>query len=172
MSLRSPRSWGLQPWLVVLGAAVLGAACGVLWEWLWEPPMGTVMNGTLHLDGSGLRSAFAGTGSYVLIAAVAGLLLGVVVAMLPSRDEVVTLVALVVGSVLAGWLMMVVGHALGPPDPAPRAAQLADLERLPADLEAPGSAWVAFPGGALAGSLVVWWTVPRGSGSRGADSVR
>lgn len=172
MSLRSPRTWGLQPWLVVLGAALLGVACGVLWEWLWEPPMGTVMNGTLHLDGAGLRSAFAGTGSYVLIAVVAGLLLGAVVAVLPSRDEVVTLLALLVGSVLAGWLMMVVGHALGPPDPEPRAEQLQDLERLPSDLEAPGSAWVAFPSGALVGGLVVWWSVPRRSGDRGADSVR
>lgn len=164
LSLRSPRTWGRQPWLVMAGLAVAGAACGVLWEALWEPPVGTVVDGSFHLDGAGLRADFSATAGYVLVAVIAGLVLGVVVALLPSRDEVLTLLAVTAGSLLAGWLMMVVGHALGPPDPSSIASDLPDRSRLPSDLEAPGSAWVAFPVGALTGCLVIWWTVGHSPG--------
>ena len=110
-----------QVLLVLVVFAVAGALAGVVWEWLWTPPTGVALDEQFLLDGDGLRGEFSGTGLYVVVAAVAGLLLGVLVAVLSDRDELVTLVVVAVGSVLAGWLMLRTGVALGPPDPAPLA---------------------------------------------------
>lgn len=143
--------------VVLVLFAVAGALAGVLWEWLWTPPTGVVLDREFLLDGEGLRSAFSGTALYVLVAAVAGLLLGVGVAVLTDDSELVTLAAVLVGSVLAAWLMYVVGTALGPPDPGPLADRAQDMTRLPDDLQVSGwSPFVAFPSGALVGVTVVF----------------
>lgn len=143
--------------LVVALFAAGGAVAGVVWEWLWTPPTGVVVEQRYLLDGDGLRSDFSGTALYVLVAAVAGLLLGVLVGVRTHRSELLTLLAVVVGSALAGWLMLQVGTALDPPDPGPLAEQAEDLTRLPDQLEVAGrSPFVSFPAGALVGLIVVF----------------
>lgn len=143
--------------LVVAVFAAGGALAGVVWEWIWTPPSGVVIEHRYLLDGEGLRSDFSGTALYVLVAAVTGLLLGVLVAVRTDRSELLTLGAVVVGSVLAGWLMLQVGTAVDPPDPGPLAAEAEDLTRLPDELEVAGtSPYVAFPAGALVGLIVVF----------------
>ena len=57
---------------------------------------------------------FRGTGLYMLIAGVAGLVLGLLFSFLLEHDEVATLAAVVAGGVVAGLLMAWVGHLLGP----------------------------------------------------------
>ena len=113
-----PRALG-QAVVVVLLVVLVGAVAGLVWQWLWDPPRGVVMNHRWVQDEVGLRGDFAGTGTYVAVATVAGLLAGLGVALSSRRHELVTLVALVVGSLLAGWVMYRVGVALAPPSPGP-----------------------------------------------------
>ena len=67
----------------------------------------------------GERADFAGTGWYVVVAVVAGLLLGVIAGLLLDRNELVTLAAVAAGSALAAWLMLRVGVSFSAPDPGP-----------------------------------------------------
>lgn len=163
--LRRPRSratrWILRAVLVVAVAALLGAAAGAAWEWVWTPPSGIAFQGRWVLDEDGLPGAFSGTGWYVIVAAAAGILLGVGTALVSRDGEVVSLVALAVGAMLAGWVMFHVGHSLGPPDPAVLAASADDLTPIVGDLRVGGvglhprvyafdsAAFIAFPAGAL-----------------------
>jgi hypothetical protein len=150
---------------VVLGFAAVGALAGVAWEALWEAPAGVVYQDQWFLDPAGPDVAFAGTALYVVLAVPAGLVLGALAGLL-RRHEAVTLAAVVVGSLVAGWLMYAVGHALGPPDPRVLAAQEPDYSRVAADLVLAGpedttapyrsTAAAAFPMGALAGLTLVY----------------
>ncbi len=149
--------------VVVLACfALVGALAGVLWEWLWTPPVGVVLHHKWALDERGLRGDFSGTASYVLIATAAGFLLGALAAFVLDRAEIVTLVAVVAGSVLAGWLMYRVGLALGPPDPRPLARTAEDLTALPGRLRVVGgSRYYAFPLGAMGGLVIVFLGLSR-----------
>ena len=172
--------------VVLATFAVVGALAGVVWEWLWTPPLGIVYRGQWILEPAGPDYAFSGTGWYVVVALVAGLLTALVLGWVLVSGELTTLVAAVVGSVLAGWLMFTVGHTLGPPDPRPRAAAMDDLERLPSDLRVAvkdadpehaaysmtSSAFLSFPVGTGLGLALVWFTTRgrrvRGVGRRSA----
>lgn len=139
--------------------AAVGAGCGWLWHRLWDAPSGVVSSGQWFTDETGLRDQFAGTGWYVAIAVVAGLVLGLLAAVVADRSEVATLAAVVVGAALAGWLMLRVGVHLGPPDPDTLARTSPDGTRLPGDLRV--SSWpprLAFPLGALVAVTVTWFT--------------
>jgi hypothetical protein len=75
----------------------------------------------------------------------------------------------VVGSTLAGYLMLVVGHHLSPPDPQDVARTAADGTRVDGALRV--TAWpprAAFPFGALVGLAVVYAS----SGGRAPTEVR
>ena len=144
-----------QVGIVLLLCAVVGALAGVVWQWLWTPPVGVAYQGDWTLDAAALTGDFSGTGWYVVVGSLAGLIVGVAAGLLFDRDELVTLAAVVVGSVLGAWLMKEVGVALGPPDPVAVARTAEDYTRIPGSLEVVGrSPWVAFPAGALAGLAV------------------
>jgi len=149
----------LQVLVVVAVFAAAGAGCGWLWRRLWDSPSGVVSQGQWFTDETGLRDQFAGTGWYVAIAVVAGAVLGLLAAVVADRSEIATLVAVVVGSVLAGWLMLRVGVHLGPPDPDVLARTSPDGTRLPGDLRVPQ--WpprLAFPLGAVLAVAITWFT--------------
>jgi hypothetical protein len=147
-----------QALLALVLLAVAGALSGLLWEWLWTPPTGVVVDHQWLQDERGLRGDFSGTGTYVAVAAVIGLLAGAAVAVLFDRSELVTLAVVLVGSLLAGWLMYRVGLAVGPPDPHPLAETARNGSHLPGELVVSGwSPFVAFPSGALVGLLVVFF---------------
>lgn len=146
-----------QVLLVLVAFAVVGAIAGMVWEWVWTPPSGVALGHEFLLDEAGLRGDFSGAALYVLVASLAGLLLGVLVAVLSDRHELLTLAAVAAGSVLAAWLMLQVGTALGPPDPQPLAAAAEDYTPFVGDLQITGwSPYVAFPGGALVGLIVIF----------------
>lgn len=146
-----------QVLLVLVGFAVTGALAGVVWEWVWTPATGVALGREFLLDGGGLRSEFSGTALYVVVGTLAGLLLGVLVAVRAERHELLTLVSVLVGAVLAGWLMLRVGTALGPPDPDTLARTAEDHTPIQDELRVSGrSPFVAFPGGALVGLIVVF----------------
>ena len=105
---------------------------------------------------------FGGTGWYVVVATVAGFCLGVLVAWVFERSELATFVAACVGSVLAAWLMSVVGSHLGPPDPVVTARHTADNRHLSSDLRVHGATpWFSFPTGALLGLGAVYFATQR-----------
>jgi hypothetical protein len=140
--------------LVLLVAA--GALAGLVWVWWWTPPTGTVVHHHWVQDERGLRGSFSGTGTYVTVAALAGILAGGLAAVLFDRIPLVTLVAVVAGSLVAGWLMYRVGLALSPDDPRRLAASAEDGTRLPARLVVSGMVpRRVLPAGALLGLVVV-----------------
>ncbi|HEY0890160.1 MAG TPA: hypothetical protein VGE38_11165 [Nocardioides sp.] len=149
---------------VVLVFALAGAACGWLWEWVWDAPTGVVVKGAWYPDpwDAGNRAAFSGTGWYVAIALTAGLLLGLGAGLRSRGRELATLAAVLVGSALAGALMYAVGVWLAPADPEPMAAGLADGQRLRGSLSVSGAtSYAAFTVGALLPLAVLYLTVTR-----------
>jgi hypothetical protein len=101
-------------------------------------------------------AGFSGTGLYVLIGACVGLLVGVACGLVAARQPVLTLALVVLGSGLAGWLMLWTGTIGGEADPQQRAAEAADGTELSGTLTVSGwSPFVAFPAGALAGLSAV-----------------
>ena len=146
----------VQACLAVAACALAAALAGVVWEWWWTPSVGVVVDHEWLLDLDGLRSEFSATGLYVVVASVAGLLVGALCGLFLDRAELVTLVAVLAGAALAGWVMVQVGHALGPPDPRQLAQTAREGTRLPSDLRIAGtSPYVAFPAGATLGLAVV-----------------
>lgn len=146
--------------LGVIGAfAVAGVLAAVIWVWLWTPPTGVAVDGEWFLDADGLQSDVSGTGLYVVVAVTIGVVLGTIAAVTARSQEMVTLAAVALGSVLAAAVMGVLGPALGPPDPRPLATSAEDLTPLPSDLRVEGAvAYAALPAGALTG-LAVWFIV-------------
>jgi hypothetical protein len=141
--------------VVVFGGA--GLLCGWLWFHLWDVPGGVVSGGQWLTSEAGLRAEFSGVAWYVSIAALSGLVLGALSAWLLARSELVTLVAVLAGSVLAAYLMLRLGQHLGPPDPHELAKTAADGTRLRGALRV--DSWpprAAFPFGALVGLTVVF----------------
>ena len=142
---------------IALGVCVaVGVLAGVVWHWLWTPSTGVVVDRKWLLGLSGLQAEFSATGLYVLVATVAGLLVGTLCGLFLDRAELVTLVAVLVGAALAGWVMVQVGQVLGPPDPRELAETARDGTRLPSALRIVGtSPYVAMPAGATLGLAVV-----------------
>jgi hypothetical protein len=146
----------VQAVIIVALFAAVGVVAGVVWEWLWTPSVGVVVDHEWLLGLGGLRAEFSATGVYVVVASVAGLLVGALCGVFLDRAELVTLGAVLVGAALAGWVMVQVGQALGPPDPRVLAETAREGTRLPSDLRIVGkSPYVAFPAGATLGLTVV-----------------
>ncbi|HEU5036014.1 MAG TPA: hypothetical protein VFT70_03335 [Nocardioides sp.] len=148
----------VQAGLAVLVLAVVGVLAGVVWEWVWTAPVGVVVDHKwVALDEANLRDQFSGTGWYVVVAAVAGLVGGAVVALFLDRVPLATLLGVVVGSLLGAMLMYRVGLALGPGDPLQAAADAKEGAHVPAQLVVTGhSAWIALPAGALVALALVF----------------
>jgi hypothetical protein len=148
---------GSQAAVVVVLYAVTGLLSGWLWYHLWDQPDGVVSGGQWFTSEAGLRADFAGVAWYVSIGVLAGLVLGVLSAWLLARSELVTLAAVLVGSVVAAYLMLRLGQHLGPADPHDLAKTAADGTRLRGALRV--DSWpprAAFPFGALVGLSVVF----------------
>ncbi|MCL8027583.1 hypothetical protein [Nocardioides bruguierae] len=160
--------------LVVLVPALLGPLLGWLWESVWTPTQGVVVQGTWYVvdsdltyDLDGLRNQFSGPALYAVITLAAGLLVGVVAGLLARRDEVLTLVAVLVGSTLCGLLAWQTGTRLGPADPQVLAASADDGTRLPDHLTI--GSWAVLTCAPLAAAIalvVVFGLLPRTSRRR------
>lgn len=170
---------GVQVVGFLVAFAASGALAGVIWERLWDAPAGVAFDGKWFLEPVGPDYAFSGTGWYVVVALVAGAVTAFALGWLWPRHELVGFLAIAVGSMLAGWIMFKVGHALGPQDPQMLAVGKADLTAIPSDLTLAGvdgaprlfwfdsSAMVAFPIGAMIASIYVFLVATgRASGHR------
>lgn len=148
---------------VLVGFVVAGALLGVLWaEVVWTPATGRVVQGRwVPTDEESLAMLTGGTSTYVAVAAVGALVLGLAAALLAARVELGVLVAVLVGSVAAALLMWWVGTALGPPDPATAARSAEEGARLPGPLTVSGvSPFLVWPGVALTALTVVFLASP------------
>lgn len=149
----------VQALAILLLFAAVGLAAGWVWFQLWDAPAGVVAEHrwfpTPYMPGQ--RAEFDGVALFVVIGLVAGTLTGALSALLLSRQEIVTLAAVTVGSALSVWLMATVGTALGPADPDTVARTAADGTKLSGDLVVTGlSPYAALPAGALFAVLVVF----------------
>ena len=151
----------LEATIILAVFALVGAGGGWFWEHRWTPPTGVAYQGKWIPIGTGPERIFDGTGSFVVIAAIAGLVLGLICAFLFTSSEVGTVVAIVVGAALAAWLMHTVGLHLAPPDPAVRAKDAADLAKIGGTLQTYGDSYrVVFPGAAMLGATLVYLCFP------------
>ncbi|QCX27194.1 hypothetical protein [Nocardioides jishulii] len=147
-----PQSDGRESWrrraLVLVGLLVVGAASGallgVLWELVWTPPTGAAWKGEFYLDRSGLTEEVDATAWFTVIGLVGGLLLGGLAARFVRSSPLVVLAGVLLGALLQAWVMYLVGHLLGPPDPSALARTAGDWDPIVSDLR-------------LAGVEHLWW---------------
>jgi hypothetical protein len=160
---------------VVLTYVVVGALAGVVWQWLWSPPTQVVQQHQLYYtDYASLRRVFSGTGLYAVVSAVASALLALAAGFLTRRRELLTLAAVIVGSLLAAYTMHAVGVALGPTDPAKLASAAADGTRVSGQLEVNGKTpYLVWPMVSLFVLSLVFFAAPgaRSSVGRGDAST-
>ena len=160
-----PETGPRSPWVVVPAQALatvgifaaVGAGAGWLWYKLWDVPSGVVAGGQWYAGEAALRDDFQGVAWYVTLALAAGLVLGLLTAWLFDRSELVTLVAVVVGSAVAAYLMLRVGTHFSPPDPHELAKTAQDGDKLKGELRV--RSWPpkgAFTFGALVGLALVY----------------
>jgi hypothetical protein len=151
-----------QAGVTVVCFAAVGVLCGFLWEALWEPAQGAVVKHVWYPVSwdRAMPAQFEGTAWYVVVGLSAGVVVGGLAAWLLDRAELMTLAAVVVGGLLAAYLMRVVGLHRGPGDPQRIARSAADGTRLPSQLTL-ASWWLLLvvPGGAMAALGVVFLTV-------------
>lgn len=119
--------------LVVTVFALAGVLAGLVWGATWDAPTGFVIYETWMPSPSGPDVMFEATAHYVVIASLAGLLLGVLASRLRG-DEVFTVLVVLVASLVAGWLMYAVGRQFGGGDPRVLAVGEPDFTKLPADV--------------------------------------
>ena len=168
----SARRWrrvAVEVVVVLAVFAVLGAAAGYLWTRVWSLPEGVVQGGQwFYLDFPTFGRIFSATGTYVVIGALGGLVLGVVAAFACRSPELVVLAAVALGSVLAAYLAHQVGVVRSPTNPQLLALVVDDGTELPGRLTMPGhSPYVAWPLGALLGLGVTY--LMGGAGARPFD---
>ena len=161
-SRRKTVAWGRALVPLLLGP-VLGALAGWLWwSWWGPPPDGKVFESggekvwyPVPFD-PGVTRDFGGTATYVLLALVLSVALGVVAAWLLRRTPLVALGVALASAALAGVAMTVVGVQLSPPDPSTLLAEREVGDELPGHLHVSGwTPYLVWPGGALLGLVVL-----------------
>ncbi|MCA1982505.1 hypothetical protein [Nocardioides nematodiphilus] len=162
-----------QAAVIVAIFAIAGVLCGLLWEALWTPAQGGVIKHVWYPVSwyAWQDTFFAASAWYIVVGAVAGLLLGALAAWRFDRAEMVSLAAVVVGGLVAALLMRLVGMHRGPGDPQAAAKTAADGVTLPSEFTAP-SWWLllVFPGSALASLGLYFMTVAK-RGASGPENT-
>lgn len=161
MTAASPRRDLLLP----LGAmVVLGVVAGVLWSQLADPVVATRTAEGIGSGEAALGKQVSADAWFAVIGLVGCALAGAGLMLRRGVDELVSLLALVAGSVLAAWLCVQVGQLLGPAPAAETLAKAAVGKTAEDQLQV--HVWVAYltwPFGAGVGALLVLL------GSRGSD---
>ena len=145
--------------LVVVGWFVLVAALGaVLWWQLTPLAEYTRTASTAQMGEQELGRQVSADGWYFVIAAVGGLLSGIVLLAWRDRDLLVMVVLVTAGALLAGWLVLRIGLWLGPADPREVLPHVKEGAKVPLQLKV--HAWglvLVWPITALLGAVGVIW---------------
>lgn len=141
---------------VVLATMVaVGVVAGVVWAVAFDPIQFVRLDDRVGQDELALSADFGMTGSYFLVAVVAGGLCGAALGWWRDHDPLVTLGLLVLGSVVAAFLMKHTGQLLGPADPTAMLQASAVGARADAPLKLEDEqALLAWPIGSLVGLLI------------------
>jgi hypothetical protein len=160
---------------VVLGAFLAaGLVAGVLWPHLVHPVHVTRTSAGIVTGELDLSHRIDNDGWYSVLAAVGGLVLGVVLSLWRRTNEVVTVLLVTAGAFLAAWVSAVVGRALGPDDPRKALAHAAVGATAPDRVTVSAhAAYLVWPIAAVAGAVLVLWRpfAPRPSEDGGASTV-
>jgi hypothetical protein len=151
--------------LVVLGwFLAIGVIGAVVWWQLTPLAEYTRTASNAQMDEEQLARQVSADGWYLVIAAVGGLVSGVVLLSWRHRDPVATVVLVALGALLAGWLMLRVGLWLGPANPKDVLPGVAVGAKVPMQLKTHASGVVyVWPITALLGAIGVIWGTDSGS---------
>lgn len=142
----------------------VGALGGVLWRHLWSPAAGVVHQHVwfpMPFD-AGEQHDFDGDAWYFVVALVSGMVLGAIAAVVARGSELLTLLAVALGSVAAAVVMWRVGMLGNPADPVQLARHAADGTRLSSRLHLANAVpLIAYPLGALGALAAVFLTTAR-----------
>lgn len=144
---------------VILGAFLLtGLVAGILWPHLVHPVTVMRTNAGIVTDELALSYRIGNDGWYSVLAAVGGLVLGIVLVAWRRTHEVVTVLLVTSGAFLAAWVCAAVGTALGPEDPQKALAHAAVGATAPDRVTVSAhAAYLVWPIAAVIGALVVLW---------------
>jgi hypothetical protein len=154
---------------VFLVLAVVGA---VLWWQLVDLPMAMLSNGRVVIAPNDLTQEIGIDGWYALIALAGGLLAGAGLTAWRRTDPLVTVAAIGLAAVLAGWVMRALGQLLGPANPvtALKGAHSGATAPVRLVLHASGVVWL-WPTAAALGALVWLYLASGPRSERRAGSV-
>jgi hypothetical protein len=142
-------------WFLVAG--VLGA---LLWWKLVDLPQATRAQGSVVIESDQLGKEVNIDGWFFVIAAVGGLVSGIVLTLWRRRDPLLVVVMVTIGGGLASFVMQRLGLLLGPGSEVDALRHKPDgahaLMRL--QIHAPGVLWV-WPAAAALGALVYLWVL-------------
>lgn len=156
--------------LVVLGwFAALGIVAALVW-WQVTPLAEYTRTATnAQMGEEQLGRQVSADGWYFAIAAVGGLISGVVLLSWRHRDPVATVVLLVPGALLCAWLTLRLGLWLGPSSPKEVLPHVSVGAHVPVQLKVHASGVVlVWPIAALLGAVGVIWGTDTRPGSRAA----
>jgi hypothetical protein len=150
--------------LVVVGWFVLVGVIGALLWWQVTPLAEyTRTASNAQMGEVQLGRQVSADGWYFVVAAVGGLLSGVVLLSWRHRDPVVMVVLVTVGALLAGWLVLRIGLWLGPADPRDVLPHVAEGAKVPLQLRVHASGLLlVWPITALLGAIGVIWGTDAG----------
>jgi hypothetical protein len=111
-----------EPALVVAGTAIigilLGALMGVVWWWVAPTEEWTVVKAGVVLPADvGYNAWFGADGWFLVLGAIAGVLLTLIVWWRGRRQPVALVVGVIIGAGLLAVSAWTLGGVLGPPDP-------------------------------------------------------
>lgn len=144
---------------------VAGLVGGWVWSVVTTLPKVTRSGNSATVSPEELVKQVGIDGWFVVIALVGGVLSGIVLLAWRRRDPLLMVVLVALGGAVASWLMVHLGHALGP------GPEIAALRKLPDGgqvreqlrLHAPGVAWIWSIGAAFGSLLYLWVLTKPGS---------
>ena len=140
---------------------VLGVLCAVVWWRLAPTPEFTKFHNGSAMGEDQLSLRFAADAWYSVVAGLAGLLSGAVLAWRRDRDPLLTSLVILLGAGAAGGVMSWVGHQLWPSNPSAALAAAKVGAHVPDELVLSShTAYLMWPIGALLGALIVLFGRP------------
>lgn len=148
--------------VVAVWFAVMGVVGAVVWWQVTSLPLVTKSGDSATLAPEQLIKQVAIDGWFFTVAAIGGLLSGVILMAWRHRDPLLMVVLLALGGGLAAWLMTHVGLVLGPEKELTALRAVADGGQVSMRLKlhAPGMVYL-WPIGALLGSAVYLWVLKK-----------
>jgi MFS superfamily sulfate permease-like transporter len=144
--------------VVLVAFLVAGVAVGLVWPQVVQPVTVTKSDFGLQTGEVALAHRFDHDAWYSLLGGGAALLLGVLLTLWRRTHETATLVAVLLGAVLAAWVSSVTGSQTGP-EAAEVVLADAELGATAPDqvLVTADAAYLAWPLAAVLGAVVVLW---------------